>query len=62
MPLTALDANLADLTKHNLEEARELYAGLWLGFSEVELEGFLQGAGFTGVEVCTVYRDKQAPP
>jgi ubiquinone/menaquinone biosynthesis C-methylase UbiE len=52
---------ILDLKKHNFEEAREMYADLWLGFSEVELDGFLEGAGFEGVEVCTVHREKQAP-
>src|SRR5208337_2351446 len=31
-----------DLVKHHFEEARELHADLWLGFSEVELECFLK--------------------
>ena len=43
------------------EEARELYADTWLGFSEVELTGFLEQAGFTGVQSWTVDREKQAP-
>lgn len=52
---------ILDLRRHNFEEARELYADLWLGFSEVELDGFLEGAGFRGVDVLTVHREKQAP-
>ena len=52
---------ILDLKKHGFEEARELYADLWLGFSEVELAGFLASAGFVDVEVCTVHREKQAP-
>lgn len=50
-----------DLKKHSFEEARELYADRWLGFSEVELDELLEGAGLTGVEVCPVHREKQAP-
>jgi ubiquinone/menaquinone biosynthesis C-methylase UbiE len=50
-----------DLRKHGFEEARELYADLWLGFGEGELDGFLEAAGFEGVEVCTVHREKEAP-
>ncbi|MBM3795683.1 MAG: metalloregulator ArsR/SmtB family transcription factor [Acidobacteria bacterium] len=50
-----------DLKKHNFEEAREMYADLWLGFSEVELEALMAGAGFQAVEVTTVYREQQAP-
>ena len=50
-----------DLKRHSFEEARELYADLWLGFAEVELAGFLEDAGFEGVEVCTVHREGEAP-
>src|SRR5579871_2880155 len=35
-----------DLVRHNYEEARELYADLWLGFSEVEVGRLLKQAGF----------------
>jgi ubiquinone/menaquinone biosynthesis C-methylase UbiE len=52
---------ILDLKKHSLEEARELYADLWLGFSETELAGFLEAAGFRDIEVCTVHREQQAP-
>ena len=50
-----------DLKKHQFEEARELYADLWLGFSEVELVGFLKQAGFRKVETAVVHREEQAP-
>ncbi|MBA3976205.1 MAG: transcriptional regulator [Candidatus Solibacter sp.] len=50
-----------DLLKHHLEEARELYADHWLGFSEVELVGFLRDAGFTKVQSEVVHREEQAP-
>ena len=52
---------ILDLKKHSFEEARELYADLWLGFSEAELAGFLEGAGFEDVEVCTVHRERKTP-
>ena len=29
--------------------------------AEVELDGFLAGAGFEGVEICTVHREKEPP-
>jgi ArsR family transcriptional regulator len=32
---------ILDLKKHGFEQAREMYADTWLGFSEVELRGFL---------------------
>lgn len=50
-----------DLVRHHFEEARELYADLWLGFTEVELLEFLRSAGFRNVETATVHREEQAP-
>lgn len=50
-----------DLLKHEFEQARELYADLWLGFSEVELHTFLEVAGFKKVMVRTVDRETEAP-
>jgi ubiquinone/menaquinone biosynthesis C-methylase UbiE/biotin operon repressor len=50
-----------DLLRHQFEEAREMYADLWLGFTEVELEGYLKGAGFRGVETAVVNREAEAP-
>lgn len=50
-----------DLLRHHFEEAREMYADLWLGFTEVELVGFLRDAGFTGIETAIVHREEQAP-
>ena len=50
-----------DLLKHHMEEAREVYADHWLGFSEVELLGFLKQAGFANVHVDVVHREEQAP-
>lgn len=52
---------ILDLAKHRFEEARELYADEWLGFAEAELEGMLEKAGFTGVQVGVVDRDPDAP-
>jgi len=50
-----------DLLKHHFEEARELYADLWLGFSEVELECFLTYVGFSRIESAIVHREPEAP-
>lgn len=50
-----------DLLKHDFEEARELYADVWLGFSEVELEGFLHQAGFHDVTTAVVDRETEPP-
>jgi len=52
---------ILDLKKHNFEQARELYADTWLGFSEVELRGFLETAGFTEVQSWVVDRESQPP-
>ena len=50
-----------DLLAHQFEQARELYADTWLGFTEAVLVGFLEEAGFWGVEVSVVSRDEQNP-
>jgi ArsR family transcriptional regulator len=50
-----------DLLKHRFEEAREMYADEWLGFSEAELETMLENAGFANVETAVVDRDAEAP-
>ncbi len=50
-----------DLLKHGLEEARELYADVWLGFSQVELMGLLRKAGFEQIELTVVHREPEAP-
>jgi ArsR family transcriptional regulator len=50
-----------DLVKHRFEEAREMYADEWLGFSEVELEAMLENAGFANVETAVVDKDAEAP-
>jgi ArsR family transcriptional regulator len=52
---------ILDLKKHNFEQARELYADTWLGFSEVELRGFLEAAGFGEVQSWVVDREAQPP-
>ncbi len=38
-----------------------MYADVWLGFSEVELRGFLEKAGFHGVQSWIVDREKKNP-
>jgi len=50
-----------DLLRHNYEEAREMYADLWLGFTEVEAGRFLKQAGFKRVETSVVHREEEAP-
>ncbi len=52
---------LLDLLKHEVEAARDLYADVWLGFSQVELIQVLGGAGFQKIEVSVVDRTPEAP-
>jgi ArsR family transcriptional regulator len=52
---------ILDLNRHHFEEAREMYADLWLGFSELELERLMKGAGFSGVETAVVHKEAEAP-
>lgn len=50
-----------DLLSHSFEQARTLYAHVWLGFSEVELVRLIEKAGFKDVEVSVVSREAKAP-
>ncbi len=50
-----------DLLKHQYEDAKELYADLWLGFSELELSRFLKRSGFVRIDAATVDREKNSP-
>ncbi len=52
---------ILDLLAHSFEQARELYADLWLGFSEVELLRLLEAAGFDGRECGVVARETESP-
>ncbi len=50
-----------DLNRHHFEEAREMYADVWLGFTELELERYLISGGFKNVETAVVYKEPEAP-
>jgi ArsR family transcriptional regulator len=50
-----------DLLLHTYEDARELYADRWLGFSECDLATMLERAGFTGIETVVADRESAAP-
>ena len=52
---------ILDLARHRFEEARDLYADEWLGFTEAEIEAMLTGAGFTDVRASVVDKDPDAP-
>lgn len=50
-----------DLLAHDFEKARELYADVWLGFSENTLYQYLKCAGLRRVTVDGVAREDAAP-
>ncbi len=50
-----------DLNRHHFEEAREMYADLWLGFTELEMEKYLKAAPFKNVETAVVHREPDPP-
>jgi hypothetical protein len=52
---------ILDLIKHRFEEARELYADEWLGFSETELEAMLDKAGFRNMQTSVVHKEPETP-
>jgi ubiquinone/menaquinone biosynthesis C-methylase UbiE/biotin operon repressor len=52
---------ILDLSRHHFEEAREMYADLWLGFTELEMERFLKDAGFRNIETAIVYKEQEPP-
>ena len=52
---------ILDLLSHGFEQARELYADLWLGFSELELHQLLEGSGFEQIDVSVVAREEESP-
>jgi ArsR family transcriptional regulator len=52
---------ILDLVKHRFEEAREIYADEWLGFSESALEAMLEKAGFSLVETSVVHKEPETP-
>ena len=50
-----------DLLRHSQEEARELYADLWLGFTEAEVTRYLRQAGFKNIETSVVHTEDETP-
>tara|TARA_R110000850_G_scaffold10018_1_gene36178 strand:+ start:445 stop:1374 length:930 start_codon:yes stop_codon:yes gene_type:complete len=52
---------ILDLLKHQFEDARELYADIWLGFSELGINRFLEGAGFRDIDISVVDREAEPP-
>ena len=52
---------ILDLLQHSFEQAKELYADTWLGFSEVELYKMMEHAGFKEIETTIVDKESTAP-
>jgi ArsR family transcriptional regulator len=52
---------ILDLLRHQFEEAREMYADVWLGFTELELRNFLKKSGFRNVQTTIVHRETEPP-
>ena len=52
---------LLDLLEHDFEKARELYADVWLGFSENALYQYMKSAGFRQVKVDVVAQESIKP-
>jgi len=47
--------------KHRFEEARELYADEWLGFSETELESSSREQAFRKIQTSVVHKEPETP-
>ena len=50
-----------DLLQHTFEEARELYADRWLGFSESNLATMMEKSGFSQIETIVADQESSAP-
>lgn len=50
-----------DLLQHQFEKARDLYADVWLGFTEAGLHEMLTAAGFHHIETSIVHRETRSP-
>lgn len=52
---------ILDLLQHRYEEAREVYADEWLGFSETEMEAMLGRVGFEHAQSSVVHKEPEMP-
>lgn len=52
---------ILDLHAHTFDQARELYADLWLGFGEADLDRMLRQAGFRDTSVTVVAKEPDPP-
>jgi ArsR family transcriptional regulator len=52
---------ILDLNAHTFDQARELYADTWLGFTEVDLDQMLRHVGFKQTRVSIVAKEPDPP-
>ena len=52
---------ILDLAAHSYEAARELYAHVWLGFSEIQIHQMLDRAGFSAIQISAISREAEPP-
>ena len=52
---------IIDLLEHEFEKARDLYADVWLGFSQNKLYQMLKTAGFKQIEINVVSKETDPP-
>jgi len=52
---------ILDLSRHQFEQAHQLYGDRWLGFAESDLHRWLEEAGFKRIEISVVAREEQPP-
>jgi ubiquinone/menaquinone biosynthesis C-methylase UbiE len=52
---------ILDLLRHNYNETRELYADVWLGFTELEVNRFLRENDFKKIQTSIVHREAESP-
>jgi len=52
---------ILDLAAHSYEAARELYAHVWLGFTEIQIHQMLDRAGFSAIQISAISREAEPP-
>ncbi len=52
---------ILDLAAHTFEQARDLYAHQWLGFSDADMHRMIRKAGFSKIETAIVSREPEPP-
>jgi ubiquinone/menaquinone biosynthesis C-methylase UbiE len=52
---------IMDLLKHGFDQARDMYADVWLGFSHAEIADLLRRANFEIADIATVHREEEPP-